>query len=277
MSHDHDDAHEGLQQDLTTLAIRAHRRDFLRWVAGASAIPFIAPLAACLGGNDVGAVDDSTTTDGSTGTCSTIPEETAGPYPGDGTNGPNALTSSGIVRSDITSSFGSYSGTAAGVPLTIKLVLVDSDNNCTPLEGYAVYLWHCDAAGRYSLYSSGVTTQNYLRGVQEVDATGMVTFVSIFPACYDGRWPHIHFEVYPSTAVATNGSAKIATSQMAMPKATCDVVYATSNYASSATNLAKVSLGTDNVFSDGTSLQIPTITGNATDGYVATLTIGVTG
>ena len=33
--------------------------------------------------------------------CSTIPDETAGPYPGDGSNGPNALTESGIVRKDM--------------------------------------------------------------------------------------------------------------------------------------------------------------------------------
>ena len=32
-----------------------------------------------------------------------IPEETAGPYPGDGSNGVNVLTETGIVRSDITS------------------------------------------------------------------------------------------------------------------------------------------------------------------------------
>ena len=50
-----------------------------------------------------------------------IPEETAGPYPGDGSNGVNVLTESGIVRSDITSSFGSASGVAEGVPTTVKL------------------------------------------------------------------------------------------------------------------------------------------------------------
>src|SRR4051794_37996735 len=33
-----------------------------------------------------------------------IPEETAGPYPGDGSNGPDVLEQSGIVRSDIRSS-----------------------------------------------------------------------------------------------------------------------------------------------------------------------------
>ena len=41
-----------------------------------------------------------------------IPEETAGPYPGDGSNGPNVLAESGVVRSDITTSFGDASGVA---------------------------------------------------------------------------------------------------------------------------------------------------------------------
>ncbi|BCW73407.1 hypothetical protein NicSoilB8_44510 [Arthrobacter sp. NicSoilB8] len=33
-----------------------------------------------------------------------IPQETAGPYPGDGSNGPNVLEASGVVRRDIRSS-----------------------------------------------------------------------------------------------------------------------------------------------------------------------------
>src|SRR4029453_1536909 len=126
----------------------------------------------------------------------------AGPLPGDGSNGPNALTQSGVVRSDIRSSFAGLSGTADGIPLTIMLTIV-SASTCAPLPGYAVYVWHCSREGLYSLYSPGVTDQNYLRGVQETDANGQVTFTSIFPACYSGRWPHIHFEVYPSLAAAT--------------------------------------------------------------------------
>lgn len=122
-----------------------------------------------------------------TGTCSTIPEETAGPYPGDGSNGVNALSQSGIVRRDIRGSFGSLSGTAAGIPLTVKLTLVGSTVSCEPLVGYALYLWHCDRDGSYSLYT--IANQNYLRGVQETDANGQVTFTTIFPGCYSGRWP----------------------------------------------------------------------------------------
>ena len=100
-------------------------------------------------------------------------------------------------------------------------------------------MWHCDRDGAYSLYSNGVTTENYLRGVQAADSNGVVTFTSIFPACYSGRWPHIHFEVYPSLAKATDQANKIATSQIALPKDACDTVYATDGYSQSVTNLAR--------------------------------------
>ena len=158
-----------------------------------------------------------------------VPEETQGPYPGDGSNGPSVLGAAGVVRSDIRTSFAGLSGTADGVPLTIVLTIV-SASTCAPLAGRAVYVWHCDRPGRYSLYSPGVTNQNYLRGIQEADASGRVTFTSIYPACYSGRWPHIHFEVYPSLSAATSVANKIATSQIALPKATCDAVYATPGY-----------------------------------------------
>ena len=54
-----------------------------------------------------------------------LPEETAGPYPGDGSNGANVLTESGVVRSDITSSFGSSTTKAEGVPLAITMTIND--------------------------------------------------------------------------------------------------------------------------------------------------------
>jgi protocatechuate 3,4-dioxygenase beta subunit len=138
-----------------------------------------------------------------------------------------------------------------------------------------VYLWHCDRAGNYSLYSNGVTNQNWLRGVQAADANGKLSFTTIFPGCYAGRWPHIHFEVFQNLTAAGNWSNKIATSQIALPKATCDVVYATSGYEASVRNLSGITLASDNVFSDGSQLQLPSITGDATTGYTATLTVAV--
>lgn len=155
------------------------------------------------------------------------------------------------------------------------MLAIVSASSCAPLANRAVYLWHCDRLGRYSLYSSGVTTQNYLRGVQETDAEGKVSFTSIFPACYSGRWPHIHCEVYPSLAAATNVANKIATSQIALPKSACDVVYATAGYEASVTTLSQVSLATDNVFSDGSALELATVTGSVNTGFTATLTVAV--
>lgn len=204
-----------------------------------------------------------------------IPEETSGPYPGDGSNGVNVLTESGIVRSDISSSFGTSSGVAAGVPLTITLKVLDTANGSAPLKGAAVYLWHCDQSGRYSLYSDGVTNENYLRGVQAARADGTVTFTSIYPAAYSGRWPHLHFEVYPSLADATRASGKLRTSQVALPEKASKLVYATDGYDASLGNLAQTSLQTDMVFGDGWSLQLGTVTGDVDTGMTVTLTVPV--
>ena len=289
----HDDHHEhSLAADLAAmLNLNSDRRQTLRWLlAGASALP----IMGCGGGDSTTdststaattttpttTTTTTTTTTPTSGSCSVIPEETGGPYPGDGTNSNssgvvNVLTQSGVVRSDIRSSFNGATGVAAGVPLTIKLQIVNTNGSCASLDGFAVYLWHCDRDGNYSLYSGGVTTQNYLRGVQATDSSGNVAFTSIFPGCYSGRVPHVHFEVYRSLAAATSAANRIKTSQFTFPVATCNEVYATTGYSASVRNMAAISLATDNIFSDGYSLQMTTVTGNATDGYVATLTVGV--
>ncbi len=205
-----------------------------------------------------------------------IPEETAGPYPGDGSNGVNVLSESGIVRSDITSSFGSASGVAEGVPVTVRLTVYDlNGEDVTSMTGAAVYLWHCDRAGNYSMYSDAVADENYLRGVQETDAQGRVEFTSIFPACYSGRWPHMHFEIYQSLADATSYTNKLRTSQLALPQDVCDDVFATEGYEQSVSNLAGISLDSDGIFSDGYSLQMASVTGSVDDGYTITLNVPV--
>ena len=204
---------------------------------------------------------------------SEIPEETAGPFPGNGSNGANALTRSGIMRSDIRASLNT-GNIAEGVPLTVQLQLVNA--GCAPLAGHVVYLWHCSREGLYSVYSNGVTDEDYLRGVQEADGEGKMTFTSVFPGCYAGRWPRIHFEIYPSLAVATDAANKIHTSQLAFPEEVCDTVYETAEgYSESTNNLSRLSLETDNIFSDGVEQQMATVTGNTTDGYLATLVVGI--
>jgi protocatechuate 3,4-dioxygenase beta subunit len=212
----------------------------------------------------------------SAGACSTIPEETAGPFPGDGSNGPDLLTASGVVRSDIRSSFGSSTTTAPGVPLTIRLTILDNANGCVPLGGAAVYVWHCSQAGGYSMYSQGIENENYLRGIQVAGADGVVGFTSVFPAAYSGRWPHVHFEVYPSLAKAASVANKVATSQIALPEGTCNEVYATTGYEQSVQNMKQTSLKSDMVFgNDGGVQQIGTVTGSMAAGLTVDLAVPV--
>lgn len=269
---EHHDDFGGLHRDLLATGAAMDRRQLLRAAAQFGASIGALHLLGC--GSSSVTDADTTSPSTSTGSCSKVPTETAGPYPGEGSNGPNVLNQTGVVRSDIRSSFAALSGTADGVPLNLVLTIV-SASTCTQLAGRAVYLWHCDRLGRYSLYTTGVTNQNYLRGVQEADASGKVTFTSIYPGCYAGRWPHIHFEVFPSLSAATNVANKIATPQIALPKTASDQVYALSTYTGSAENLSQVSLASDNVFSDGASLELATITGNVTTGLTATLTVAV--
>ncbi|HLL67242.1 MAG TPA: 3,4-dioxygenase subunit beta [Micromonosporaceae bacterium] len=293
--HDEADLHEhdrGLSHDLPTLV---SRRRLLSFFGGAG-------LAALTGGamagcGDGSAADDTAAPAGSataggagtpgTGTPGTgtsgsaaaagtkIPQETAGPFPGDGSNGVNILNRSGVVRSDITGSFATASAVARGVPLRMVLTVLDTANGSAPLAGAAVYVWQCDREGRYSMYSPGVEAENYLRGVQETDAAGRVTFASIYPGAYPGRWPHIHFEVYPSLAKAGTASDRLRTSQLALPEDASRLVYATEGYGASPANLARTSLSRDMVFRDGYSLQMATVTGTTTAGMTATLNVPV--
>ncbi|MCU1520214.1 MAG: 3,4-dioxygenase subunit beta [Arthrobacter sp.] len=293
----HPDHDRGLEFDLSTLL---SRRRSLGMFLGAGAA---AALAACTPGGSTGSAGSATATStptgsaGSAGTTATstpsasasptltraiaecgveIPEETAGPFPGDGSNGPNALSASGVVRQDITASFGTSTSTAEGVPLTVTLTLLDNANGCTPLAGAAVYAWHCDREGRYSMYDSGLRNENYLRGVQEADANGQVTFKTIYPGAYSGRWPHIHFEVFESMSNATTAGQVLAVSQIALTDAACREVYASAGYESSARNFPRTTLKSDNVFGDdGGIYQLATMAGSLSAGYAAALNVTV--
>jgi protocatechuate 3,4-dioxygenase beta subunit len=281
-NHTHDDIFDqGLSFDLARLLDR-RRALQLFGVAG------LAALTACGGSSSATTAASSSATEttpasptaaataaAANATCETIPEETAGPYPGDGSNGPDVLTQSGIVRRDIRKSFGSATGTAQGVPLSINLVIQDKAKGCAAIAGAAVYVWHCSREGLYSLYSPGVTGENYLRGVQQADTSGRLSFQSIYPAAYPGRWPHIHFEVYPTLAAATSAGSKLATSQIALPEAACKAVYATTGYGDSVGNLARTPLTSDMVFSDGVTQQLPTISGSPSSGYSIELVVTV--
>lgn len=276
---DHDDV-GGLQRDLPGLL---NRRSALRLLGGVS----LAGVVAACSGNDTASggtattagADPPTTSSTTTAAGATtaragaeIPDETEGPFPADGSNGPNILTEEGAVRADIRSSIGSASGTAEGVPMTLQLTVVDASTG-SAIPGAAVYVWHCTADGRYSIYE--IDDQNYLRGVQETDSSGRLTFTTIFPGCYPGRWPHVHFEVYEALDEATAGSQAVKTSQLALPESECEAVYADSRYGDSSSNLARLSLASDGIFADGWTDQLATVSGGVDGGYTASLLVRV--
>lgn len=267
------------------------RRQMLRLMtlSGAASL-----LGACGGGNSSSTTSTTSTTPTTTTTttpatttttssCVVSSTETNGPYPADGTNtssgaSSNVLTLASAVRSDIRSSFLSTTTVATGVRVDLTLKLVNVKNACASLAGYAIYLWHCDAQGRYSLYD--LPNESYLRGIQVTDSNGQVTFTTIFPGAYSGRYPHIHFEVFSSLANATSGRSSLLVSQLAVPLAQAQEVYTdTTVYGASATRLPQTTIAADNVFGDNTAAQIAqqtiAMSGSRTVGYTGTVLIGI--
>ncbi len=151
-----------------------------------------------------------------------------------------------------------------GLPLTVKLRLT-SANSGRAAAGRAVYLWHSDADGAYSLYSPGLTGENYLRGVQVSDENGWITFTSIFPGVAPGIWPHLHVEVYPSVEQAVNSADRQYAARLALPADACHRAYTDPAYAASKRTMAA------EADADGWL----TVTGDERRGFVATRTLTI--
>jgi len=217
-----------------------------------------------------------------TGQCFASPPEIRGPFPADGTGGRsgaiNVLDLEGIVRSDIRESFAGLRGSAEGVPLDLEISLVGTAGLCSPLAGWAVYLWQNDARGGYSLYT--LPDANYLRGLQQAGDDGMVRFRTILPGCYGGRSPHIHFEVFSSIQAAISGEPGVLVSQFALPDGECRAVYAAdSRYGESLGNLERLPAARDPVFRDATpevlARQTIALAGDGRSGFRGMATVGV--
>ena len=185
------------------------------------------------------------------------------------------LAESGVVRSDIRSSFGDMSGTAAGVPPTDRAPLVDAADGGAPLAGAAVYLWHCDREGRYSLYSAAIADQNYLRGVQVADADGTRHVHYDLPRRLLGPLAAHPLRGLPQPRAATGGAPTPPHVADRDPRGRCDLVFATEGYEQSVTNLAQMSLDRDIVFADGYGTQLASWSGEAKSGIDLRLNVGV--
>jgi protocatechuate 3,4-dioxygenase beta subunit len=238
----------------------------------------------------LGAVGRSVAASGSTA-CPAPPEETSGPFPADGSDlhdrppgprgqVPNILAAPGIVRQDIRASFATSSTVAAGVPLRLQLTLLDSSRACQPLADAAVYLWNCNRDGDYSLYGRGIEHENYLRGVQFTDPEGRVAFQTIFPACYSGRYPHLHLEIFKQSARSLDASTRVLTTQLTAPREVCSRVYAgASGYTRSAAQFKGLLPGDDMVFAASSpaelALQTLGISGDLGAGFTGRATLGI--
>ena len=193
---------------------------------------------------------------------------------------PNVLAAPGIVRRDIRASFDTSSTVAAGVPLRLELALLDLGRGCRPLGDSAVYLWSCNRDGDYSLYGRGIEHENYLRGVQFTDHEGRVTFQTIFPACYSGRYPHLHLEIFKQSARSLDVTTRVLATQLTAPREVCSRVYEGGpGYARSAAQLKGLSPGDDIVFASSSAaelaLQTLAISGDLSAGYTGRATLGV--
>ena len=200
----------------------------------------------------------SSPTFGNAGSCVLIPEETAGPFSLD------LSESEQFFRADITEG-------KEGVPMTVTLAIVDVNSDCAPLSGTRVDLWHCDALGAYSGFQQqglDTTNETFCRGIQLADASGQVSFRTIFPGWYEGRITHVHFQVFLESGLE-------ATSQIAFPQEITNAVYAVEPYTSKGLNTTVASNDRDMAFSDGSQYQIAAITGGADTQLLATLLVGV--
>lgn len=202
------------------------------------------------------------------------PGETGGPFPSDGSNDDGSGTLADVlhdaraVRRDIRSDLDG-SNTQDGLPLTLRTRVVSKS---APLAGAAVYVWHCNRDGAYSDYNSRMlgadySARSFLRGVQVTDSEGWVEFQTILPGRYMGRAFHIHFEVFGDESF----SSKLLTSQMAMDDDLIDSIY--SQAAGYETALrADTNNAQDNIFSDGVSHQLLTVTGDPMSALTAEFT-----
>ncbi len=184
--------------------------------------------------------------------CEESPTETVGPFP--------IKTPADWVRENII-------GDRTGIPMMISLIIQNVNDNCSPVEGAFVDIWHCDAQGNYSQYNGQLdgnfTSNNFLRGRQTTNANGEASFLSIFPGWYPGRTPHIHVEILNSSGTS------LLVSQISWSDNISTEVYTASAYNGTQDTLND----NDGIVSNANLAD--SLTGNNTDGYVLTKTIKV--
>ncbi|MCE7054160.1 intradiol ring-cleavage dioxygenase [Algoriphagus sp. AGSA1] len=240
------------------------RKEFVKKLGmGVMSFPL---LVRCVGNDIAPITDDEEINEGETNTdCVRTASETQGPFP---TKDPDSLTRVNII------------GDRSGVDLDIEITILNINESCTPLEGAIVDIWHCDKDGYYSEYGGtqmqqvNYTSNHFLRGRQVADSNGKVAFTSIFPGWYQGRATHIHVHVYNSS-----GNSLLVT-QIAFPEGSNSAVVqvnAASQYGYTKGMNGYTYNANDNVFGDGVSTEMSSISGSLSNGFSLTHNIVVSG
>ncbi len=197
--------------------------------------------------------------------CTVTNTETEGPFP---TKSPSTLVKTDII------------GDRTGVAFTINITVQNTNTNCSVYAGAIVDIWHCDKDGNYSEYggtqmqTTNYTAYHFLRGRQTTNANGQVSFTSIFPGWYTSRATHIHVHIYKP-----DGTSLLVT-QIAFPEGSNSAVVLVNS--ATAYGYTKGMTGytynaSDNVFSDGVSTEMSTVTGSVSGGFTLSHTINVAG
>ncbi|UHG90988.1 intradiol ring-cleavage dioxygenase [Spirosoma oryzicola] len=248
------------------------RKEFLkRGFSSLLGIAAVVPMIESCSSTEIDPTSTTTTgsgTSSSTGStngssssdCSVTPSETEGPFP---TKKP-----ANFVRKDIRDD-------RTGVAFTMNITIKNANSSCAALAGALVDVWHCDKDGNYSEYggtgmqSTNYTNVDFLRGRQTTDSNGLVSFTSIFPGWYSGRAPHIHVHIYNSS-----GKSLLVT-QIAFPYDIANTVYTTGQSYGYTKGAQDTKNEKDNVFGDGYTTELATVSGSLSGGYTLTHTIVV--
>ncbi|MET7916258.1 intradiol ring-cleavage dioxygenase [Streptomyces avermitilis] len=204
----------------------------------------------------------------SSGVCTLNAEVTEGPYSLDGA----------LVREDIRED-------KEGVEVQYTLTVVDTANDCAPLADALVEIWHCDALGEYSGFvgRNGHTEEDdgtFLRGGQLTDSDGQVKLISIWPGHYVSRAVHVHLRVHTDVTLTDDsytGGEVIHTGQLFFDADINTEIQAISPYSDNTTK--ETQLDDDSIYDDGGAssglLTLTALGSSVSDGYKATLTVGV--
>ncbi|KAF2965822.1 hypothetical protein GQX73_g7782 [Xylaria multiplex] len=176
-----------------------------------------------------------------------------------------------------------------GVPLTLDIAIYDVDT-CEPISGAWVEIWHCNATGVYSGVPSGADYSDapenldttFLRGFQETDDDGAISFDTIYPGHYTGRTQHIHVMVHhdatPRANLTIEDSSASHVGQLFFDQDLSDSVESISPYS---TNTQEITTNADDMVIDeslanGDAIAEYVLLGETvSDGVLAWISFGV--